>query len=50
MKQYKYGYYRLKKENVKLKEQLQSIREGKACINCIDIQNGECKFCKVVVC
>ena len=27
MKQYKYGYYRLKKENEKLKEQLQELQK-----------------------
>ena len=26
MKQYKYGYYRLKKENKKLKEQVQELQ------------------------
>jgi len=49
MSKWMYAYRRVQQENAALKAQLQMIRDGKACINCIDMSNGTCEQCGITL-
>lgn len=49
MSKWMYAYRRAQQENAALKAQLQKIREGTACIYCVDMGNGTCDQCGITV-
>ena len=49
MSKWMHGYRRLKKENERLKQRIKEIQQGIGCVHCIDMKNGTCSECGMIL-